>query len=184
MADPVGRMMESFDALTTYTALLESEGKDGRKRIYYAYQKPGFIRMDFVEPHKGARLIYVPDEKRVYLRPFSNRLIHLRLSPDNRLITDPEGHTVDQSDIGSLLRTVKKDADEGLVTSLPPELVEGLFCAGVVVETEGTVWILWVHPDLGLPVKVEKYLDNGEDEIVFLHNLAVDELLDNSIFIP
>lgn len=177
-------MLERFDALTNYTALLDSEGEGGRNRIYYTYQKPGFIRMDFIQPHKGARLIYNPESKRVHLQPFSGSLIQLRLSPENRLIRDPKGHTVDRSDIGSLLRTVKKYADEGIVTLLAPESVDGLLCEGVLVEAVDNTWFLWVHPELGLPVKVERFSGNGEGEIVFLRRLEVDVELGQDVFLP
>ncbi|TYT73468.1 hypothetical protein [Desulfobotulus mexicanus] len=183
-SDSVDRMLERFDALTNYTALLDSEGEGGRNRIYYTYQKPGFIRMDFIQPHKGARLIYNPESKRVHLQPFSGSLIQLRLSPENRLIRDPKGHTVDRSDIGSLLRTVKKYADEGIVTLLAPESVDGLLCEGVLVEAVDNTWFLWVHPELGLPVKVERFSGNGEGEIVFLRRLEVDVELGQDVFLP
>ncbi|MDY0164610.1 hypothetical protein [Desulfobotulus sp.] len=181
---PIDDMLDRFEALTNYTTLLDSEGEGGRNRILYTYQKPGFIRMDFIEPHKGARLIYNPEEKKVTLWPFSAGFFHLRLSPENSLITDPKGHTVDRSDMGSLLRSVKALADQGTVTLLEPERVEDLLCPGVEVEAAETVYRVWVHPELGLPVKVEKFFGNGDRETVFLRELAVDVLLDAAVFTP
>lgn len=181
---PIDGMLNRFEALTNYTTLLDSEGEGGRNRILYTYQKPGFIRMDFLEPHRGARLIYNPEEKRVSLRPFSSDFFHLRLSPENRLITDPRGHTVDRSDIGSLLRSVKAIADQGTVTLLEPERVEDLLCPGVEVEGVEILYRVWVHPELGLPVKVEKRFGNGDRERVFLRDLAVDVPLDAAVFTP
>lgn len=175
-------MIDSFDALTNYTTLLDSEGEDGRNRIIYTYKKPGFIRMDFIRPHKGARLIYNPKENRVSLRPFSTKLLTLNLSPDNRLITDPKGHTVDRSDIGALIRSAKRYAQEGTVTSLPPELVETHLCPRLMIESEKVSYLLWVHPELRLPIKVVKSFTGGALETVFLRNLIVDGPVDDALF--
>lgn len=177
-------MMERFNALTNYTTLLDSEGEDGRNRIIYTYKKPGFIRMDFVRPHKGARLIYNPIENRVSLRPFSTKLLTLNLSPNNRLITDPKGHTVDHSDIGSLIRSAMRYAQEGTVTSLPPERVETHLCPRLLIESEEVTYLLWVHPELYLPIKVVKLFSGGTQETVFLRNLIVDGPIDDSVFKP
>jgi outer membrane lipoprotein-sorting protein len=175
-------MAERFDALTNYTTLLDSEGEDGRNRIVYTYKKPGFIRMDFVRPHKGARLIYNPVKNEVSLRPFSSKLITLNLSPDNRLITDPKGHTVDRSDIGALIGSATRYAQEGTVTSLPPEWVETHLCPRLMIESEKVTYLLWVHPELYLPIKVVKLFPGGTQETVFLRNLIVDGPLDDTAF--
>ena len=175
-------MMERFKALTNYTTLLDSEGEEGRNRIIYAYKKPGFIRMDFIRPHKGARLIYNPVEHEVFLRPFSTKLFSLNLSPNNRLITDPKGHTVDRSDIGALIESASRYAQEGTVTSLPPERVETHLCPRLMIESEKVTYLLWVHPELHLPIKVVKLFSGGTQETVFLRNLIVDGPLDDGVF--
>ncbi|MBI9090176.1 MAG: hypothetical protein JEZ12_13250 [Desulfobacterium sp.] len=170
--------------MTNYTTLLDSEGEDGRTRIIYAYQKPGFIRMDFIHPHRGARLIFDPIRNRVTLRPFSTRLITLNLSPENRLITDQRGHTVDHSDLGALIRSATGYAKEGTVTLLPPEVVEGLTCPRLMIKSVQGTYQLWVHPKLGLPIKVIKRFSDGSRETVFLRNLAVDVPPDSIEFKP
>ncbi len=180
----LAEMTERFNGLTNYTALLNSEGENGRNRIVYTYKKPGFIQMDFIHPHRGARLIFDPIKNRVTLRPFSTRLISLDLSPENRLITDPRGHTVDHSDLGALIRSVKGAAIEGRVTLLPPELVEDLPCPRLMVESAQVTYLLWVHPKLGLPIKVVKRFPGGTRETVFIRNLAVDVPLDDTVFKP
>lgn len=177
-------MTRQFNALTNYTALINSEGENGRNRILYTYQKPGFIQMDFIHPHRGARLIFDPIKNRVTLRPFSTRLITVDLSPKNRLITDPRGHTVDHSDLGALIRSAKEYAKEGRVTTLPPEVVESLPCPRLMIESDQVTYLLWVHPTLGLPIKVVKRFSDGTRETVFLRNLAVDVPLDDTVFKP
>lgn len=177
-------MQERFEALTNYTTLLDSDGEEGRNRILYTYRKPGFIRMDFITPHKGAKLLFNPLEKRVALRPFSAKAFTLSLAPDNPLITDPKGHTVDQSDIGSLIRSVMRYAGEGTVTLLPSEGVEGQLCPRLRVEGDEVTYLLWVHPELHLPIKVVKLFPGGTRETVFLRNLTVDGPLDDAVFKP
>ncbi|VVS91668.1 hypothetical protein [Desulfoluna spongiiphila] len=178
------RMLERFDALDHYTTLLDSEGEDGRNRIIYTYKKPGYIRMDFIRPHKDARLIYNPHENTVSLRPFATRLLTLTLAPDNRLITDPKGHTVDRSDIGALIRSAQRYGREGTVTRLPPESVGTHLCPRILVEGKQVTYLLWVHPELQLPIKVVKLFANGNRETVFLRNLVVDGPLDSAVFEP
>lgn len=177
-------MTARFNALTNYTTLLDSEGEDGRNRIVYTYKKPGFIRMDFIRPHKGARLIYDPEKRKVNLRPFSTRLFTLNLAPDNPLITDPKGHTVDRSDIGALIRSAKRYARQGTVTRLSAERVETHLCPRLLIEGEAVTYLLWVHPELRLPVKVVKRYAGGARETVFLRNLVVDGPLDDALFTP
>jgi len=178
------QMLERFNALTNYTTLLDSEGEAGRNRIIYTYKKPGFIRMDFIHPHKGASLIYNPYEKTVLLRPFATRLLTLNLAPDNRLITDPKGHTVDRSDIGTLIRSAQRFAREGSVTRLSPESVESYLCPRLLVEGKQVTYLLWVHPGFLLPIKVVKLFANGTRETVFLRNLVVDGPIDDAVFEP
>lgn len=183
--DPLlAEMMERFNALTNYTTLLDSEGWDGRNRIMYTYKKPGFIRMDFIQPHKGTLLIYNPITNKVTVRPFSTWFFTFTLDPGNCLITDSKGHTVDQSDIGALIRSVLLCAREGSVTPLPPETLEGLACPRLRVESTMITYILWIHPELRLPIKVVKLFSEREKEIVFLRNLIVDASLDDTLFNP
>ena len=140
--------------------------------------------MDFIRPYKGALLIYNPIENKVTLRPFSIRLFTFHLPPDNRLITDSKGHTVNHSDIGSLIRSVEQCAHEGTVTPLPIETLEELSCPRLLVQSTRVTYSLWIHPRLRLPIKVVKFFSDGEKETVFLHNLTVDVPLDDTLFAP
>lgn len=183
--DPVlSEMTEKFTALTTYTTLLDSEGDGGRSKIVYTYKKPGFIRMDFIQPHHGALLIFNPITNKATLRPFAQLFFTFSLDPGNRLITDAKGHTVDQSDIGALLRSMAASAREGSVTHLPPETHENLICPRLRVEGAKTTYLVWIHPELRLPIKVVKLFSDGEKEVVFLRNLNVDVSLDDTAFTP
>lgn len=183
--DPLlSEMTEKFNALTNYTTLLDSEGDGERSKIFYTYKKPGFIRMDFIQPHGGATLIFNPIKNKATLRPFSKLFFTFNLDPGNRLITDAKGHTVDQSDIGALLRAMVVSARAGSVTHLPPETQENLVCPRLRVEGAKTTYLVWIHPELRLPIKVVKLFSEGGKEIVFLRNLIVDASLDDTLFTP
>lgn len=183
--DPLlSEMAEKFNALTNYTTLLDSEGDGERSKIFYTYKKPGFIRMDFIQPHKGAMLIFNPIKNKVTLRPFSKLFFKFNLDPGNRLITDAKGHTVDQSDIGALIRAMVVSAREGSVTHLPSETQENLVCPRLRVEGAKTTYLVWIHPELRLPIKVVKLFSGGGKEVVFLRNLIVDASLDDTLFTP
>jgi hypothetical protein len=86
---------------------MESAAGETKTVIDYTYRKPGFIKMLFVDPHEGASLSYNPEIKKAVIRPFKSMpSINLTLEPDNGLITSPGGHTVDKSDMGSLLQVI------------------------------------------------------------------------------
>lgn len=183
--DPLlAEMTHKFNVLKNYTTLLDSEGDGDRSKIFYTYKKPGFIRMDFIQPHKGAMLIFNPIENKVTLRPFSKWFFKFNLDPRNRLITDSKGHTVDQSDIGSLIRSIVVSAREGSVTHLPPATLENIACQRIRVQNAETTYLLWIHSELRLPIKVVKIFSDGEREVVFLRNLVVDAALDKTLFVP
>lgn len=183
--DPLlAEMTAKFNALTNYTTLLDSEEEGARRKILYTYKKPGFIRMDFIHPHKGAMLIYNPITHKVTLRPFSKWFFKFALNPGNPLITDSKGHTIDQSDIGALIRSIILSSREGSVTQLPPETLENLFCPRLRVEGTKATYLLWIHPEFRMPIKIVKLFAEGEKEVVYLRNLTIDAPLDDTLFIP
>lgn len=69
--DIIQRAIENYQTVDTYVATLRSV-KDGHvsEEIKYYYKKPGFVRMEFITPHKGAVLVYNPETNKVRLRPF------------------------------------------------------------------------------------------------------------------
>jgi len=92
-----------FLAPRTYRADLRVQAGDGVQLLHYAYRRPGWVRMELVQPHHGVVLVFDPLERRVRLWPFG--LAHgpsLSLSPDHRLVRGPRGHRIDRSDVGAL----------------------------------------------------------------------------------
>lgn len=134
--NPLASALESFHHVTTYRVTIQSMSGDSHQIIRYFFKRPGFVRMEFIKPHKEAVLVYRPDTKKARLRPFGFfKPLVLTLAPDNGLITDPQGHRVDLSDIGSFLETVKTLADKGKSRIMGDETISGR--QALLVEVRG-----------------------------------------------
>ena len=174
--------IQTFDALSSYTVTLRSYGHS-EQIISYRYQKPGFVRMDFIKPHKGAVLIYRPDTGKVRLRPFGiMKPLVLTMKPTARLVRSPSGHRVDESDLGVLLQKAKELADQGTLRQLREEERFGVPLNVFEVTGEPDVqiddvhrYLLWMDPSLKLPRIVESY--NTDNQL--LEGLVLDDLAIN-----
>lgn len=187
-ASPVDEALSSFERLESYKVTLRSSSGEV---IRYFFKKPGYIRMEFEKPHKGAVLVYDPFKKEALLRPFGFlQSWEMRMGPGDRLIRSSRGHTVDESDIGSLLKNVKKLKDNGTVETAGEEGVGGR--GTIVVEVRGREgfetdginrYRLWLEKTLMLPLKVEAYAASGELlESVLMEDLKVDPALSKDLF--
>lgn len=187
-AGPVDEALSSFERLESYKVTLQSSSGEV---IRYFFKKPGYIRMEFENPHKGAVLVYDPFKKEALLRPFGFlKSLELRMGPDDRLIRSSSGHTVDESDIGSLLKNVKKLKDNGTAENLREEEVGGRWTIVIEVRGEGAFetdginrYRLWLEKSSMLPLKVEAYAASGELlEGVLMDDLEVDPVLSKELF--
>lgn len=187
-ADAVDDAVASFQKLDSYRVTLVSENET----IKYFYKKPGYIRMEFERPHKGAVLVYDPEKREVLLRPFRFwESFEMRLQPEDSLIRSEKGHTVDKSDIGSLLSNVKKLRDNGLVETSGEEDLGGRKTIVVEVKGSGSFttddgvnrYRLWLDRELMLPVKVKAFAASGELlEEVLMQDLEIDQALSVELF--
>jgi outer membrane lipoprotein-sorting protein len=170
-ADPLADAEARFRALDSYRVTLRSLAADGeRQEIRYAWRRPGWIRMDFVDPHGGTVMIYDPGSRRVRLSPFGiDHLPTLKLDPDNALIRSPRGHTVDRSDVGTLLANLSELRARGRMSAAADAEIAGR--AAIVVDIEGAVGVsvagvhryrVWLAQDMLFPLKVQSYDANGE----------------------
>lgn len=188
-ADEVDEALSSFERLESYKVTLRS---DAGEVIRYFFKKPGHIRMEFEHPHKGAVLIFDPMNKEVRLRPFSFwKSFEMRLKPEDSLIKSERGHTVDESDIGSLLKNVKRLRDNGLAEADGQEDVGNRKAYVVEVKGEGSFttadgvnrYRLWLDESLKLPVKVQAWSTSGTLlEEVLMDDLEVDSRLPMDLF--
>jgi outer membrane lipoprotein-sorting protein len=191
-SDIIGRVVKEYRAVESYHVTLRAQSGTTSEVIRYYYKRPGYVRMEFVKPHKGAVLIYDPHEKEVTLRPFGFlKPLVLNLRPGNRLVKSSRGHRVDQSDIGFLLGFVKELASDGAVEVVGEEAVNGREAihvrvkgkAGVVVGGEINRYSLWLDKSLLLPIKVISYDSDGTViEEVLMDDLEIDVGLTDEFF--
>ncbi len=184
-------LIESFNKISSYSTLLKSEGENGDNIIHYFYKKPGFIKMIFVKPHEGATLVYNQKTHKVKLKPFKHlSSFTISLKPESSLITDPKGHTVDQSDLGALLKNVLILSENGTEKIKNKVFYNKNFYSVLSVKGnegfnfEGIFqYVLWIDTKINLPVRVESY-DNNFNllEKVLLNDLKVNVKFSDNFF--
>jgi len=177
--------VEQFQAITSYSTTMRSSGK-AEHIINYRYKKPGYVRMDFIKPHKGAALAYRPETGKVQLRPFGFiKSMVLTMEPTSKLVLSPSGHRVDESDIGVLLKNAQNLAEQGSLEILREETMQQT--AMVVLEIIGEEnvlvdgvhrYVLWLDKKLKLPRIVESY--DSENQLI--ESLFLDDLILNPEF--
>lgn len=182
-SDPIQSALEKFKEVESYSVTLRSSAKDKQEEIKYFFKRPGFVRMDFINPRKGAILVYNPHTKKVTLRPlgFLKALV-LTLNPDNPILRSSKEHTVDNSDIGVLLEDVKKLQLKGRSEFLREERLANRDCMVINVKSEKNItdneisqYILWLDKDIFLPLKVEAYDKSG----ILIERVLMDDLTIN-----
>ncbi len=191
VADPVSTAIDSYNNVNSYRVTLRSKSANSSEVIRYNYKKPGFVRMEFIKPHNGAVLVYNPINKKAKLRPFGLlKPFILTLSPDSSLIKSPTGHRVDASDIGELLKTVKRLQEMGMTEILGDEAIGERASMKIKVEgvNDHTVdgihrYLLWLDRKTSLPIKASSYDKNGGlIEEVLMDDLETNVELPESLF--
>ncbi|CAG0968972.1 sigma-E factor regulatory protein RseB domain-containing protein [Geobacter sp.] len=190
-ANPVDSALANFRQLDSYRVTLRSGHGDSVEVIRYSYKKPGFVRMDFINPHNGAQLVYNPVSKNVRLRPFGfAKLLVLTLSPDNSLVKSAHGHRVDASDLGSLLQQVQRLQEHGK-TKIEGETTvgrNGALMVSVVGDKDIVLtgvhsYRLWLDTMTLLPLKAMAYDHNGNLlEEVLMEDLELNPALADELF--
>jgi hypothetical protein len=111
------RIESAYEAVKDYRVLVkvltsETSG-ERREEFFYAFKKPGRIRMDFQEPQPGTILVFPAKKGRVLVRPWGWRFLDLHLAPDSVLLSRPSGQRIDQTDFGLLIRNMGRSMDGG-----------------------------------------------------------------------
>jgi outer membrane lipoprotein-sorting protein len=190
-ANPIDSALANFRQLNSYQVTLRSGHGDSAEVIRYSYKKPGFVRMDFIKPHKGAQLVYNPMTKTVRLRPFGfAKPLVLTLSPDNSLVKSSRGHRVDASDLGSLLQDVQQLQQHGKTKVEGETMAGGKASIQVAVEGDKDIALtgvhsyrLWLDKTILLPLKTMAYDHNGNLlEEVFMEDLKLNPELPDKFF--
>lgn len=199
--DPIILAQQHFDQMGSYQVrILSTSAKGERNNIRYSYRKPGYVRMDFTEPHPGAVLVYNPSTDAVRLWPFGiGKFPVLNLSPTNSLIRDQSGHRVDQSDIGTLLRNIHSLQQSGGKTTvignetLPEQSISSKQSAlhvsirgpqGVTVSNVHR-YEIWLESSHDFPLKVVSYDVNDQlMESVLMDAIVVNVHFPADFFTP
>lgn len=188
--DPIAAAQTRFEQLGGYQAVLTSTGADGEtERIRYYYKAPGYVRMEFLQPHRGALLLFDPHQHKVRVWPFGGSGPSVALNPGNRLIRSAGGHRVDRSDVGALLANVRRLQADGTTRQLGLECSDRCLLHLQVIggpgRTEDGVhrYALWLDPDLLFPVRVEGYdLKGRPRETVALSEIVLDPPFGTELF--
>jgi outer membrane lipoprotein-sorting protein len=118
--------MQRHSKVESYRVTIRSVHADAQEHLRYFFQKPGFVRMEFIHPHAGAVLVYNPTTRRVRLWPFgAGRFPELNLSPTNPLIQSSRQQRVDQSDVGVLLGHMQVLAQGGSLGPVDEQALAG-----------------------------------------------------------
>ena len=194
MADPLNSAEGRFAALNSYQVTLRAtDARGAREVIRYFFRKPGWVRMEFERPHRGAVLVYAPDTGRVRLWPFG--LGHwpaLDLAPDHALLRNPRGHRVDRSDVGVLLADMRRLGERGSAAPPGDAVLAGqaailLDISSPAGESAGAVhrYRAWLARDSGFPLRVDS-LDAGGAliESVDMSDARIDVAFPERFFTP
>ena len=194
MADPLDDAQTRFAALHTYQVTVQSSGSGGdRQAIHYFYRKPGWVRMEFIQPYRGMVLIYDPLKSRVRLWPFGMKhLPFLSLGPDHPLLRGAHGHRIDRSDVGALLANLRALRDRGSLTLLDDAEVAGRAATGldIIGHADSAVtgvhrYRVWLARDTLFPLRVESFdLDGNLIETVDMADAEVDVSFPERLFTP
>jgi outer membrane lipoprotein-sorting protein len=189
--DPIATAMERFAGIDSYRVTLRSKHDDDAGLIRYYYKKPGFVRMEFSTPHKGAVLVYDPETRNVRVRPFDflDSFV-LTFSPDSRLVKSARGHRVDESDIGAFLRRVNELRKHGRTTLSGKSELSGRNVIEVRVEGDGDFSLggvhryqLWLDVSSMMPLKTTAFDSSGGlVEEVLMDDLELNVVLNEDLF--
>jgi len=186
--------LQRYRRMEGYQATIKASRRTGSGEIIrYFYRRPGYIRMEFEQPHKGALLIYVPDDGIVRLWPFGRGLLPpLSLSPTNPLLQSPTGQRVDRSDVGTLLDNILALKRRGKIEALGAEAVDGRDTTHIAVNGDpGTGpesvhrYDVWFDDETDFPLKVVSSDGAGREiETVLLQDVVIDPSFPPAFFRP
>lgn len=206
VADLLDEADARFRTLQTYRATLRALGRDGDRQVmHYGYCKPGWVRIDCVEPHRGAVLIYDPDARKVRLWMFGlgfgsgfgfgrgfGLVPALSFAPDHPLVRSPRGHTIDRSDVGALFENLQTLRAGGSYAPLMEGMIAGEPAVGFEVAGAPGITVagvhrnrVWLAQDTLFPQRVESF-DTADEliETVELVDADVDVGFPEGFFAP
>lgn len=194
MADLLADAAARFHALSTYRLTIRATAADGERQVIrYFYRKPGWIRMEFVQPHSGMVLIYDPGARKVQLWPFGlGHATALRLGPGNPLLRSRSGQRIDRSDVGALLANLRELLARGSMRPLGEAEAPAWPAVGVDITGDGPCSVagvhryrVWLAAESLFPLKVESFaVDGAMIETVEMTEVEIDVPFDARLFAP
>lgn len=194
MADPLDDAQARFQALSGYQLTLRSTAADGeQQRMRYFFRSPGWVRMEFIEPHRGLVLVYDPETRQASLWPFGpGRWPRLRLDPDSALLRERHGHRVDRSDVGALLANLQALRARGRLSPLGEASVGGRAATGWEITGDASTSVagvqryrVWFARDTLFPLQVESFgPDQARIETVEMDEIETDPAFPERLFVP
>ncbi|HCY63440.1 MAG TPA: hypothetical protein DHV59_11550 [Oxalobacteraceae bacterium] len=183
-----------FRSLSTYRTTIQSTAADGERQVMrYSYRKPGWVRIEFIQPHKGLVLIYDPAAHKVRIWPFGlQRLPAPSLAPENPLLRGRSGQRIDHSDVGALLENLLQLRACGSVAPLDEMDIAGRPALGLDIAGAAGAGVagvhryhVWLARDSLFPLKVENF-DVGERliETVDMRDAEIDVPFPERFFVP
>lgn len=192
-SSPLSDAIEHFHTVDTYSITIRSTHAEGKEHIRYYFKKPGFVRMDFIQPHAGAVMIFSPDTKRVRLWPFGMKSFpELNLSPANSIIRSLSGMRIDRSDVGTLFENILALRKQGKIEVLGEETENGRAVLHFIVTGGKGLAVagvhsseMWLDEESQFPVKViSRDLNGTVIETVLMEDLTINEKLPEALFNP
>lgn len=194
MADPLDEAQARFEALQGYQLALRSTAADGRvQQMRYFYRRPGWVRMEMIEPYRGLVLVYDPVAHRISLWPFGpERWPRLSLAPDNPLLRERHGHRVDRSDVGTLLARLQALRARGRLTPLGESALDGQAATGWEVAGEAGASAgraqrlrVWLARETLFPIQVQSFGPDGAAiETVEMREVVTEPAPPEALFKP
>lgn len=191
--DPLTGAIERYRKVESYRVTIHSVHAEAEEHLRYFYQKPGFVRMEFIRPHAGTVLVYSPSTQRVRLWPLgTGRFPELDFSPGNPLVQSSRHQRIDQSDVGVLLDSMQKLRQGGSLGSPHEQALAGrqVLYLSVTGSDHLTVadvhrYELWLDAASLFPVKViSRDLRDVILETVHMEDVDIDALLPMTLFNP
>ena len=187
-------MEAAYAAVNDYRTNVEkrtfrSDGSVEVEKFLYTFKKPKSIRIDLESPHKGMILIYTDKDGRVTVQPGGlARLFKFHLAPDSRLLEDPSGQRIDQTDIGLLINHIAHSLRDQRKGRAEIAEEDGYIRIRVLAvdhfrENVDTLYQFYIDKKQWLPGKVEEFTPDGEPKrsIVF-KDLRINNGFADSLF--
>jgi outer membrane lipoprotein-sorting protein len=106
------KMIAAYDQVSEYQTKtevrnLKADGSAKVEAFLYSFRKPLHIRLDLETPHPGTTIVYPDRGGKAVVRPSGVLgFFSFRLSPGSSLFDGPNKQSIDQTDLGLLIRNI------------------------------------------------------------------------------